>query len=140
MKKKHVFTAITLFIVGTVYGAIFSSILRGVNVSVLSYCVQGLLIGTFTAFFYLGMTWGFGYIFKDEEMLALVRFKILLVEWNIWAIVAFMYILTSSITFQNKYPIARSYAWILIANLLFAVVIFAKANYDGKKLRKKQIV
>lgn len=140
MKKKHVFTAITLFIVGTVYGAIFISILRGVNVSVLSYYVQGLLIGTFAAFFYLGITLCFGYIFNNEEMLALVRFKILLAEWNIWAIVAFMYILTSSITFQNKYPITRSYAWILIANLLFAVVIFAKANYDGKKLRKKQIV
>lgn len=139
MKKKHVFMAITFFIVGLVYGAIFNFILRGENALVLSCYVQGLFVGMFSSVMYFMLFLFFGYCF-DERYLNDALSKLSIFFENIVAIVGVMYGTTIFINSHNKYSITIDYAWMHIVNLFFAVAVVVKANYDGKVLRKKKIV
>ena len=137
MKKKHVFMAIAFFIVGLLYGAIFNFILRGENASVLSSYVQGIFVGMLSSVMYFMLFLFFGYCF-DEEYLNDALSKACIILENIVATVGVMYGATMLINSLNKYPITIDYAWMHIVNLLFAVVVVAKANYDGKVLRAKR--
>lgn len=137
MKKKHVFRAIAFFIVGLVYGAIFNYILRGENTSVLSCYVQGLFVGMLSSVMYFLLFLFFGYCF-DEEYLNDALSKVCIISENIVATVGIMYGTTMFVNWNNEYPITIDYAWMHIVNLFFAVVVVAKANYDGKVLRIKR--
>jgi len=79
----------------------------------------------------------FGYCF-DEKYLNDALSKACIILENIVATVGVMYGATMLINSLNKYPITIDYAWMHIVNLLFAVVVVAKANYDGKVLRAKR--
>ena len=137
MKKKHVFVAIAFFIVGLVYGSIFSFILQGENASILSSYMKGFAVGILALIIYLMVFVFFRYCY-DEEYLNDGFSKFLIIFANIVVSVSIMYGITTFISSYNQYPITHTYAWMHIVNLLFAVTVVAKANYDGKVLRKKR--
>ena len=137
MKKKHVFMVIAFFVVGLVYGAVFNFILRGENVSVLSSYVQGLFVGILSAVIYFMLFWFSGYCF-DEKCNNDALSKACIILGNIVSFISVMYGATIFINSHNEYPITIDYAWMHIVNLLFAIVVVVKANYDGKVLRIKR--
>lgn len=128
MKKKHVFMSVAFFSVGLVYGAIFNFILCGENASVLSSYLQGLFVGMLASAIYFMLFLFFGYCFDVilENIVATV------------GVICVIYGTTMFINSYNKAPITLTYAWMHIVNLLFAVAVVAKANYDGKVLRKNR--
>lgn len=131
MKKKHVFMAFAFFIVGLVYGAICNFILRGENASLTSCYNQGWFLGMISSDMYLILFWFFGYC-VDEEYL---HDK---VSVNIVFIAILKYGTTMYITSNYEYPITIDYVWMHIVNCFFAIVVVAKASYDGKVLRTKR--
>lgn len=135
MKKKHVFMAIAIFVVGFVYGAIFNFILRGENASILLSYLQGFFVGMLASVIYLMQFLFCGYCFDREYINDSLNKSLIILE-NIIASIGVLNGITMFISSYNEFPITLNYAWMHIVNLLFAIAVVAKAYYDGKVLGK----
>lgn len=136
MNKKHIFTAIGIFVLTSIYVGICNFILQGEEASIdwaifYANCVSLLTVITYIL---LLVALGFGYEkkYQDKVQKFLIIFQNIIDTCLLWAAIIIF------IASNNTVVIPQSYAWIHFVSLLFAIAIVFKANYDAKGIRENK--
>ena len=126
MKKKNIFEAIALFVIGIIGGGLMNCFLE--KEPLWKAGMNGIFLGIILSVVYLLMVIVWGYLY-DEHYPS----KLLIIWVNIISVTMLWY---SMITFTTDKGISSEYAWMHIVYLGMAVTIVFHANREGKKIRK----
>ena len=137
MNKKHILTAIGIFLATSIYGGTLNFCLQGNRPSIGWSIFLGFMVGMVSMLSYFLHILCCGIRVADDRNLDLVdRGCIKLM--NLMTPVLIFCGISYFITEIFKLVILQSYAWIYLVNFLIAIVITVIANYDAKSIRNRK--